>query len=267
MSSVLISSQDGKQPGAGTMPLILDVLNTIERSEDVPAVMDHVRGVAYPLGYDRILIFCFSASRDELVGGVYWSEGHWFDDGGAMDAETFVRQCPVTRHVLETDQSFFWTREQTSHGRRYRFGAPSNSTALHGLQVPVFGHNGLAGAVCFGGEKIDSSSRSRQILTQLGVTAFMAIRKLVETAQQEGETPLSARELEVLQWIASGKRIAEVAGNLDLSERTVENHLRRIRQRLQVKTTAQAIGSALRSGSLQSLTKVEMDHHGNTTGA
>ena len=214
--------------------------------------MDQVRRTAQPLGYDRILMFSFSAARDELLGGVYWAEGHWFNDGEAMDAETYVRHCPVTRHVLETDQPFFWNKEQTGHGRRYRFGSPSQASGLHGLQVPVFGHNGLAGAVCFGGERIDGTPRSRLILTQLGTTAFLVARKLIETAQQEGATPLSARELEVLRWIASGQRVVEAAETLGLSHRTVENHLRRIRQRLQVKTTAQAIGAVLRSGSLQS---------------
>ena len=236
------------------MTSILDVLNAIERSEDVASVMGQVRVIAQPLGYDRILMFSFSAIRDELVGGVYWTEGYWFVDGGALDAETFVRHCPVTRHVLDTDQAFFWTREQTSQGRRYRFGAPAYGAELHGLQVPVFGHNGLVGAVCFGGERIESSTQSRMILTQLGTTAFLVARKLIEMSQQQGETPLSTRELEVLGWIASGQRVVEVADTLRLSERTVENHLRRIRRRLQVKTTAQAISAALRSGALPDVT-------------
>ena len=234
------------------MTTIIDVLSAIERSDDLTSAMDQVRGTVRPLGYDRILMFSFSAARDELLGGVYWAEGHWFNDGEEMDAETYVRHCPVTRHVLETDQPFFWNRVQTNQGRRYRFGGPSQGAGLHGLQVPVFGHNGLAGAVCFGGERIDGSAQSRLILTQLGMTAFLVARKLIEATQQGGLTPLSARELEVLRWIASGQRVAEVADTLGLSERTVENHLRRIRQRLQVKTTAQAIGAALRSGALQS---------------
>lgn len=232
------------------MPTI-DVLHAIERSKDFEALKSHVRSTATPLGYDRILMFSFSAARDELLGGVYWAEGRWFDDGEAMDAETYVRHCPVTRHVLETDQPFFWTKVQARQGPRYRFVAAPQGAGLHGLQVPVFGHNGLTGAVCFGGEKIDATFRSRLVLTQLGVTAFLVARTLLEPAQQARETPLSARELEVLQWIASGQRVADVAATLGLSERTVENHLRRIRQRLQVKTTAQAIGAALRSGSLQ----------------
>ena len=231
------------------MTSMIDVLGRLERSEDMASLKEHVRDTFLSLGYDRILMFAFSAARDELLGGVYWAEGHWFADGEAMDADDYVRHCPVTRHVLETDRPFFWTKNYTRQGRRYRFGAPSREGGLHGLQVPVFGHNGLAGAVCFGGERIDGSARARLILTQLGTTAFRVARDLIEQVEPARETPLSARELEVLQWIASGQRIAEVAETLGLSTRTVENHLRRIRQRLQVKTTAQAIGATLRSGS------------------
>lgn len=234
------------------MTSLVDVLSRLERCDDLVSLKDQVRGTARALGYDRILMFSFSAARDDWLGGIYWAEGHWFDDAEAMDAETYVRHCPVTRHVFETDQPFFWTKRQTRQGRRYRFvGAPMGA-GLHGLQVPVFGHDGLAGAVCFGGETIDGTDRGRLILTHLVATAFVVARRLLEPARSERETPLSAREVEVLQWIASGRRVAGVAETLGLSERTVENHLRRIRQRLRVETTAQAIGVAVRSGSLRS---------------
>ena len=66
----------------------------------------------------------------------------------------------------------------------------------------------------------------------------------------EGEGRLSAREREVLSWTAIGRRQADIAAMLGLSERTVENHLRRIRQRLGAATTAQAIGVAIRLGEI-----------------
>ena len=66
----------------------------------------------------------------------------------------------------------------------------------------------------FGGEKMDSGTRICPNLTQFGVTAFVATRKLIKAAQQEGATPLSDRKLEVLQWIASGNRIIVAAGTL-----------------------------------------------------
>ncbi|WP_412460162.1 LuxR C-terminal-related transcriptional regulator [Pseudomonas sp. SC11] len=54
----------------------------------------------------------------------------------------------------------------------------------------------------------------------------------------------------MLAWIAAGRRQGDIAATLALSERTVENHLRRIRKRLEVKTTAEAIRLAIRNGEI-----------------
>ena len=45
-------------------------------------------------------------------------------------------------------------------------------------------------------------------------------------------------------------RTQEAARILGLSERTIENHLRRIRKRLGVATTAQAVRVAIRNGDI-----------------
>ncbi|MCC4104765.1 response regulator transcription factor [Serratia ureilytica] len=62
-----------------------------------------------------------------------------------------------------------------------------------------------------------------------------------------GDLPLAAsyRPLFVL-----AKSTALIAAMLGLSERTVENHLRRIRRRLGAATTAQAISVAIRLGEI-----------------
>lgn len=233
------------------MMTMIELLIAIERSEDITSVMDQLqerRPLAQIRPHPDV---SFLATRDELLGASNGAEGHWFNDGEALDAETCVRHCLVIRHVLETNQPFFWNREPTRTGRRYRFGAPLQGVGLHGLQGPMFGHNGLVGAVYFGGEKIDGSAQARLILTQLGTTAFLTARRPIEAAQQEDENAaLGTRARGAVDRL--GTAVAEVADTLGLSERTVENHPRRIRQRPQVKTTAQAIGAVLRSRSLQS---------------
>ncbi len=224
----------------------LETLLKIVGNDDLESIKSTVRAAAAALGYDRIMLFTFSNNGKTLVDGVYWAEGHWFDEGEAKDAISYAQHCPVARHVLETDEAFFWTKVKTRTGMRYSFVEKPHGPGLHGLQVPVFGHNGLMGAACFGGEAIDGSTAARLTLTQLGVTAFLAARALLEPPRKQSDAKLSPREIEVLQWIAAGKRGADVAATLGLSERTVENHLRHIRQRLEVRTTAQAISAASR---------------------
>jgi DNA-binding CsgD family transcriptional regulator len=54
------------------------------------------------------------------------------------------------------------------------------------------------------------------------------------------EQPLTPREREVLHWVAEGKRDSEIALILDVSARTVEQHVRVCLRKLGVETRAAA---------------------------
>ena len=69
---------------------------------------------------------------------------------------------------------------------------------------------------------------------------------------RERYAQLSEREREVLNWVAAGRRQADIAATLGLSERTIENHLRRIRRKLRARTTAEAVQIAVRIGAIAS---------------
>jgi DNA-binding NarL/FixJ family response regulator len=63
-----------------------------------------------------------------------------------------------------------------------------------------------------------------------------------------GLRELSAREREVLQLLAEGKSMKEVASVLDISPRTVEFHKYRVMELLGVKTNAELVQYAIRHG-------------------
>jgi DNA-binding NarL/FixJ family response regulator len=63
-----------------------------------------------------------------------------------------------------------------------------------------------------------------------------------------GSRELSAREREVLQLLAEGKSMKEVAAVLDISPRTVEFHKYRVMELLGVKTNAELVQYAIRQG-------------------
>lgn len=179
---------------------------------------------------------------------IYWIEGDWFGTGAPIDAETYLWHCPVTRHILETNQPFFRTKTNGARGERYSVvRAPQGSGSL---QVPIFGLLGLEGTMSLSGERIDASPQARLALELITQTAFRTARRLLELPPQEALGSLSDREREVLAWTAASRRQTEIAATLGLSERTVENHLRRIRKRLGVATMAQAIRVAIRNGEI-----------------
>ena len=52
---------------------------------------------------------------------------------------------------------------------------------------------------------------------------------------------LTGRQREVLQWVADGKTVQDIATIMGLTRATVEKHLRLARESLEVETTAQAV--------------------------
>jgi len=73
------------------------------------------------------------------------------------------------------------------------------------------------------------------------------ITVLMEAREERGaETKLTARQREVLQLIAEGKTMKEVAGILHISARTAETHKYEMMQVIGVKTTAELIQYAIR---------------------
>jgi len=65
-------------------------------------------------------------------------------------------------------------------------------------------------------------------------------------AAQESQSPLTPRQREVLQLIAEGRTMKEVATVLNISPRTAESHKYDIMQALSVKTTAELVQCAVR---------------------
>jgi len=66
-----------------------------------------------------------------------------------------------------------------------------------------------------------------------------------------GETPLSPRELEILQRTAQGETAAQIAAHLFLSPATVKTYLQRTYGKLEVSDRAAAVAEAMRRGLLQ----------------
>lgn len=70
----------------------------------------------------------------------------------------------------------------------------------------------------------------------------------MEEAPEQAISPLSAREQEVLAFLALGRSNKEIAGQLNISEHTVKFHLASLFQKLQASSRSQAIAHGLRRG-------------------
>ncbi|MFD2756425.1 PA1136 family autoinducer-binding transcriptional regulator [Comamonas terrae] len=234
------------------MQELVRTVAAIEGSTNLRALARAVRAFAAPLGFDRFVLYSSQPSRQEVIEHVHWAEGDWFGDGSPVDAKAYLKSCPVNHHILETDRPFFWTKRGEPGTQTYRVVPSPRGIGIHGWQVPVFGPSGLIGAMSFGGRHVDDSLATRLALTLIGQAALRKAIALSAAARQARPSQLTPREQTVMRWMAAGKRQAETAAIMGLSERTIENHLRRIRLRLGATTTAEAVRMAIRSGDIAS---------------
>jgi DNA-binding NarL/FixJ family response regulator len=95
---------------------------------------------------------------------------------------------------------------------------------------------------------------AKKIFAALGATADAAAVDALRTPDSAGKTRdaapagLSARELEVLLLVASGKTNKAIARQLFLSEKTVDRHVSNIFVKLDVSSRAAATAWAYKNG-------------------
>ncbi|HQU83606.1 MAG TPA: response regulator transcription factor [Pyrinomonadaceae bacterium] len=70
-------------------------------------------------------------------------------------------------------------------------------------------------------------------------------------AEHLGEETLTPREIEVLQYVAKGKRNREIGEKLFITEETVKVHIKHIMEKLYASDRTQAVSIAIRRGIIQ----------------
>ena len=90
---------------------------------------------------------------------------------------------------------------------------------------------------------------ARAVFVELGARQALAAAEAESSAARpEQAGGLSARELEVLRLVAAGDTNREIAGELYLSEKTVERHLSNIFGKLGLSSRSAATAYAFRHG-------------------
>ncbi|HBH7347140.1 TPA: autoinducer binding domain-containing protein [Escherichia coli] len=228
----------------------LDIILEIKSARDLNSLKQRVREVGLEYGCDRSILFSVRPVNESLVERIIWVEGDWFEDN--IDAKTYMERCPVNQQLINSSRPFFWHKMgKESLSGSYQITTKLVKGALHGIQIPIFGTSGIEGAFTLGGMNVDNSPKAELILTILGVEAFHSARRILEPGNKNRATLLTDREKDVLKLVSKGMKQKDIAVLLGISHRTVENHLRQIRNRLGVTTTAQAIQVALTTGEFE----------------
>jgi methanogenic corrinoid protein MtbC1/DNA-binding CsgD family transcriptional regulator len=219
--------------------------------------------IAPPCSRERVVLVAPQGQRHDL--GLHMAadvlEGAGFDVlflGADVPLEALCEF--VTRHrpaviglgfTVVTGVGDVWQAIQAVHG-----ASPAPRIMLGGAAVPA----GLRGV---GYPFVRSSI---EVLSAVHALLHAAPRTLSPAAGTSGgdmhvpappgrgapsQPMLTARELEVLQLSATGRRRRQIADELTLSEGTVKTHLEHIYRKLGIHDRASAVGQALRQGLIE----------------
>ena len=96
------------------------------------------------------------------------------------------------------------------------------------------------------------------------LSQFRTLPQATSSTPEIGEfpifTPLSDREIEVLERIAAGGSNREIADALKISTQTVKNHISSILRKLSLNDRTQAVIFALRRGWIETPTAIRQEH-------
>lgn len=234
--------------------LLFQTLRQIRQASKIEDIFDVVVEFAQNIDFDRLIICSIAPhGKEELIDEVFFVYGNWTDRTNIEERNKYLRNCPITRNIFDYDEPFFWTKTFNKNNSKETYRVIKNISERgeeSGVQVPIFGRTGLEGAISFAGKLSDLGADFRFILQSVCVTAFREIQSKRSLNLLRENSVLTQREKEILKWTAVGRKQSEIAEILKISERTVENHLRSIRKKLEVKSTGQAIASALLKGEI-----------------
>lgn len=146
-------------------------------------------------------------------------------DGIIQMTETAPDIAVVVLTVFSDKKKVFQALEAGASG--YLLKSATGPEIIKGLQEVFLGGSALSPAI------------AKMVLED--------IRKPVPA----GEVKLAVREVEVLERLAQGLAVKEIAAELDISQNTVSTYLGRIYSKLQVQSQSGAVAKALRSGIIK----------------
>ena len=167
----------------------------------------------------------------------------------------FAQSDPLVARGLSGSDPFSWeeaisshTRPATSHEVKKLLELSADYGLTRGLAYasrPTLQGNEASYICLETGRETYSDAHSEALCFALPHLHEL-LRRVCQDTPEEMVPTLTARELEVMQWLKEGKTAWEVGSILSISERTVKFHIAKSYAKLNVTNRSQAIARAMR---------------------
>jgi LuxR family quorum sensing-dependent transcriptional regulator len=219
----------------------------LERLSAIDDVANAFKQAIAPYGIEHFIAAGFLAKGhafEELVLASRWPPEFFM----LYVDNDYARVDPLVRRSVLSHMPFEWHAEPWADDNP-RVVEVMRRAAEFGLRqgylVPIHGPRGYEGCVSMAARRLNLTVRAKPALHLMALYAFDRLRRL------HGDLPdrkvvLTAREREVLSWVAAGKSAAQISQALKISKRTVDEHSQTAARKLGAANRTQAVAIAMR---------------------
>lgn len=232
-----------------------DFVERVKNCADVSEIASALSSEMSDLGFEYMTCFTMPAPGQSLLDGLIFNSRPQEFVRRYIEENTLLRD-PVIKHLRKEAGAFSWTdvkeRNALTKPEVRVFDEASDFHMKDGLIVPFITPSGTVALFSPCGEKPDLSPEARTAVEMMGVMALQAFRRAIQAGMKEEGPykPLTPREREILQWVASGKSDDEISQILSISVTTVVKHVENAKRKLDSYKRTAAIITALRRGEI-----------------
>jgi DNA-binding CsgD family transcriptional regulator len=235
-----------------------DFVTDTHQAADGKALFDLLSRAVGQYGYDRLIfstLLDFDLPPELNTHGLYQN---YPEDWQAYYAENdCARLDPVLLAAAVREHAFTWDDlEKTSHYSRaqVRFMRLSEEAGLHnGVAIPLRNRHSVIAGIALASSLETDATRPHLDLLNAFCTQFYVAFKRLHALPHQGPPPvsLSAKEREILSWVAAGKTDDDIGAILSISRNTVDTHMRHIFQKLDATNRVTAVVKAISGGHIR----------------
>ena len=230
-----------------------DALSAIERigsAQSAAAVGNIVTQTAASFGYAHVCFLASAGSHQPFEERVLWRAWpkSWAEQ---YRSSNFYAHDPVAPRIRRQAEMFAWSDIELDKvgttSRQIMEIAATDYDLRYGLCAPVHGMNGYQAGLSLAGHEVERTPEANSAIELVTMYAFNRFA-ILRSREQVKPALLSAREREVMSWVAAGKTAWDTSVILSISEDTVNKTVTAAMHKLNAHTRAQAVAEAIKQG-------------------
>lgn len=191
------------------------------------------------------IIKALSGPREVMLNNYPPGWNEYYMDSRYKDCD------PVIEHALTSNNHSVWTPSMFGKNIKTRMllGDINDIGLVTGITIPVRDQQGNTASVNFVGRSVEPGSFWTDMRVGYLYLIAHSLHEAIVTSYfkvnvHERGASLTTKEIDIVRWIAEGKTSSEVAQICKIKDRTVEFHLKNIRDKFGATNTTHAIFKA-----------------------